>query len=66
MINIHGMIIDLFFKAIKKAYPVLTDIGPPAVSSASKFADYQCNESMQICKLLKVKGSIQIVKLNSN
>lgn len=58
LINMHAIIISLFSKAIKKAYPNLEDIGQPAVSSGSKFADYQCNASMQICKLLKAKGNI--------
>lgn len=58
MINLHSVIISLFSNAIKKAYPTLEDIGQPAVSAGSKFADYQCNASMQICKLLKAKGNI--------
>lgn len=53
----HAIIINFFSKAIKTAYPSLEDIGQPAVSASSKFADYQCNASMQICKLLKAKGN---------
>ncbi|KAE9543373.1 hypothetical protein AGLY_002173 [Aphis glycines] len=56
LINLHSILISLFSNAIKKAYPTLEDIGQPAVSAGSKFADYQCNASMQICKLLKAKG----------
>ncbi|XP_029346570.1 arginine--tRNA ligase, cytoplasmic-like [Acyrthosiphon pisum] len=55
-INLHSILISLFSKAIKTAYPALEDFGKPAVSAGSKFADYQCNASMQICKLLKAKG----------
>lgn len=58
LINLHSILISLFSNAIKKAYPTLEDIGQPAVSAGSKFADYQCNASMQICKLLKAKGNI--------
>jgi len=57
MINLHSVLIDSFSNAIKTAYPTLEDIGQPAVSAGSKFADYQCNASMQICKLLKAKGN---------
>lgn len=57
LINLHAILIRLFSKAIKTAYPNLEDIGQPAVSAGSKFADYQCNASMQICKLLKAKGN---------
>lgn len=63
LINLHAELINLFSKAIKKAYPSLEDIGQPAVSAGSKFADYQCNASMQVCKLLKVKGNILAIKL---
>lgn len=57
LINLHAILINLFSNAIKTAYPSLGDIGPPAVSAGSRFADYQCNASMQICKLLKAKGN---------
>ncbi|XP_025417721.1 arginine--tRNA ligase, cytoplasmic [Sipha flava] len=56
LINIHVILINYFSKAIKTAYPNLEDFGQPAVTAGSKFADYQCNASMQICKLLKAKG----------
>lgn len=56
LINFHALLISLFSKAIKTAYPYLENIGQPAVSTGGKFADYQCNASMQICKLLKAKG----------
>lgn len=57
LINLHSILIHLFSNAIKTAYPNLGDIGSPAISAGSKFADYQCNAAMQICKLLKTKGN---------
>lgn len=56
LINLHDILINIFSKAIKNAYSNLEDFGQPAVTTGGKFADYQCNASMQICKLLKAKG----------
>jgi len=58
LINIHNILVNVFSKAIKTAYPNLENISEPAVSAGSKFADYQCNASMQVCKLLKTKGNV--------
>lgn len=58
LINFHDILTNLFSKAIKTAYPNLGVIIQPAISASSKFSDYQCNASMQICKLLKTKGKV--------
>lgn len=55
MINLHEILTNLFEKAIKIAYPNL-EVIHPAISTGGKFADYQFNDAMQICKLLKAKG----------
>lgn len=60
MVNLHSVLINLFSKAIQTAYPSLSEYVQPAVSAGSKFADYQCNASMQICKILKEKGNVLV------
>lgn len=57
MINLNKILTDLFKNSIKSAYPNLEDI-QPAISTGGKFADYQFNDAMQICKVLKAKGKL--------
>jgi len=58
LVNLHAILIDLFSNAIKTAYPILKNVGKPSITTGNKFSDYQCNASMQICKLLKAKGNV--------
>ncbi|XP_050532942.1 arginine--tRNA ligase, cytoplasmic [Daktulosphaira vitifoliae] len=56
LVNLHSILVSLFSKAIQTAYPTIGEEIQTTISTGSKFADYQCNASMQICKLLKSKG----------
>jgi len=58
LIDLHAILIDVFANTIKTAYPTLENISKPSVTTGNKFSDYQCNASMQICKLLNAKGIV--------
>jgi len=58
LIDLHAILIDVFSNTIKTAYPTLENISKPSITTGNKFSDYQCNASMQICKLLNAKGNV--------
>lgn len=59
LINLHETLNNAFLKAIKASYEGFEDYNQTVVTASKKFADYQCNASMEMSKLLKAKGNIR-------
>nr|CAD7416070.1 unnamed protein product [Timema cristinae] len=51
---IKSVLIDLFTRTIKEAFPDVPD--PPVPVVPSQFCDYQCNSALPITQLLKAQG----------
>lgn len=63
MENIVDILVELFRKAVKAAYPDIPDIVIPVAPSPPqfpKFGDYQCNAALHVAKLLKDQGKLNL------
>lgn len=59
MVAINDHLCNLFTIAIRKAYPLLTNIQTVITAGNNpKFGDYQCNSAMQISNVLKNDGTL--------
>nr|CAD7406563.1 unnamed protein product [Timema poppensis] len=55
---IKSVLIDLFTRTIKEAFPDVPD--PPVPVVPSQFCDYQCNSALPITQLLKAQGQLNL------
>lgn len=56
MVNILGMLEQLFDKAVQSAFPDVKDFQVVVVVTTPNFGDYQFNGAMSLSKLLKTSG----------